>query len=647
MKNTHTAVYNMKAVLVTLFQSSAFQQCCLSARRLRGSVPFRKNTLFDVGDSTSYWPKRQHPFTRRVASAYWLSSSSSSSTRTATHQNELKQQQQQQQILTLHDVEAFRTILNNQPGSLFYCPQPDRLLANNNNNGSTDNDTVAVVSKKQQEEKEAALIVQDANTDWTKHWKGNAPLVLRPSSTEQVAAILQYCCCCNQQQQQQRKGPSFLSVVPQSGKTGLVGGSVPTCTTTTTTRSSDSDDTSQQQQQQQDAVILQMSRLNRIESLDPVSGILKCQAGCVLQDLQEYCQARDHLVPVDLGAKGQCQIGGNLATNAGGQYYYHYGSLAGNLVGLQVVLADGQILDLNYEQRTNLKDNTGYKLHQLFVGSEGTLGIITGVALLCPRYPVSKQAAILACPTYENVLAVIQSAKTHLGEILAALEFMDERIWQVIEQTKKHHSMPQLFDDEEEKASRENYYYILVETHGSNEEHDQAKMEAFLELAMGDEHVSNGVIAQDLNQLQNFWTIRESANPTVADLGYTYKYDVSLPVSQFADFIQEMRDRLYDLGPETINTNWGHILDGNLHFNVTTVGQFEKQSGVVNILEPYIFEAVLRRGGSISAEHGLGQMKNHLLNMVHDRPTLQMMKRIKEMFDPKGILNPGKFLPIE
>jgi D-2-hydroxyglutarate dehydrogenase len=337
---------------------------------------------------------------------------------------------------------------------------------------------------------------------------------------------------------------------------------------------------------------------------------------------------------VDLGAKGSCCIGGNVASNAGGQYYYRYGSIAANLLGLQVVLANGNILDLNYETRTNLKDNSGYKLHQLFVGSEGTLGVITGVALHCPKLAASRQAAFLACRSFESVLKVMEKAKQDLGEILVAAEWMDQAVVGILGQHS--YSIPL-------KANYHSMHFLLVETHGCNVDHDREKLETFLESLFVSEHIDDGVVAQDVSQVMAFWKIRESANPVVMSTGYTYKYDVSLPGSKFDEFIAEMQDSLADLN--VINTNWGHILDGNLHFNVSTPGVYERDDQVLSRLEPYLYKVVLRRGGSISAEHGLGQAKRKYLPLIHDEATLDAMWSMKRLFDPTGILNPHKYLP--
>lgn len=459
----------------------------------------------------------------------------------------------------------------------------------------------------------ASDVIESASADWTGHWTSPASLVLRPQTTLQVSAILSHC--------NQRR----LAVVPQGGNTGLVGGSVPTAAYR--------------------EIVLQLQNMNQIERLDPLNGVVQCQAGVVLQTLQDYCAERQLLVPLDLGAKGTCQIGGTVATNAGGQYFRRYGSLAGNVLGLQVVLADGRVLDLNYSE-TNFKDNTGYKLHQLFVGSEGTLGVITGVALACSPLPVSKNAAFVACPSYGKVLCVLQKAQQHLGEILAAMEFMDSTIWRLVEDSGRH-KMPMSADSLASGAQEGGPFFLLIDTHGSSMEDDEAKWQQFLDAIQGD--IVSGVMAQDLQQYQSFWRIRESSNPTIAQLGYTYKYDVSLPIAQFHDWIQEMRRERLDLlaREEVVNSNWGHILDGNLHFNVTTVGERDPQPDVISALEPYLFQSILNRGGSISAEHGLGQSKNHLLPSVHDKHTLEVMQSIKALFDPQMILNPGKFLPVD
>jgi D-2-hydroxyglutarate dehydrogenase len=421
--------------------------------------------------------------------------------------------------------------------------------------------------------------------------------VVRPQSTEEVSSILKYC------------NEKRIGVVPQAGNTGLVGGSIPI----------------------HQEVVLSVEQLNHIQELDPISGILKAEAGCILQNLQDYAADRDYLVPVDLGAKGTCQIGGNVSTNAGGSYYYRYGSLHANVMGLEVVLANGDILNLSYDP-CHLKDNTGYDLKHLFVGAEGTLGVVTKVALLCPRLPQSKCASFLACQSFDQVCESLTLAKSHLGEILAAFEFMDGPVLEIVQ----HQSDIPL------PLSEIYPYSILVETHGSNAAHDQEKMESFVEAVMDQGVAVDGVLAQSLGQVQDMWKIRESCNPAVAASGYVYKYDVSLAVPDFPHFIDEIRGGIPD---SAVCTNWGHIIDGNLHCNIVVPGKYEKDEELLEKIEGLVLEEVLKRGGSISAEHGLGQYKHKYMPQIKDPATLATMKAVKKQFDPNGILNPGKYLP--
>jgi FAD/FMN-containing dehydrogenase len=453
-----------------------------------------------------------------------------------------------------------------------------------------------------------------------KHYLGTSSIVLRPQTTQEVSSILQYC------------HENYLGVVPQAGNTGLVGGSIPIGS---------------------NEVIVSVERMNRITSWNPTTGILTGQAGGILQDWQDYAQQHNVIIPVDLGSKGSCCIGGNISTNAGGQYYARYKSLHANVVGLEVVVAGGQILRFNLNETTdghhnkvlcNLKDNTGYDMKHLFIGAEGTLGIITQVALWCSSpFPVSRCAVLCACTSLEQVQECLQLARKELGETLAAFEFMDDSVTELVASNQTILSNAAAMIPKQESSFFP--YYILVETHGTNPQHDEEKMQSFLEKSLEGEFVLDGVLAQDLSQVQALWKIRESCNPTVASHGYTYKYDVSLPFEQFAPFAQDMKGRLLAVNEDIVTTNWGHIMDGNLHFNVTTPGTFHVDPKVLGVLEPYIFESVIQRGGSISAEHGLGQSKNKYLPMVHDPVTLALMKSIKQLLDPHGIMNPGKYLP--
>lgn len=459
----------------------------------------------------------------------------------------------------------------------------------------------------------ASIVLDKYNVDWTKKHRGHSSLVVRPSSTEQVARILQYC--------HQRK----LPVVPQGGNTGLVGGSVPL----------------------NKEIVVSLEKCNQIHGLR--DNILRADAGCILQELQDYARQHSCLVPIDLGAKGTCQIGGNLSTNAGGVYYYRYGSLHANCLGLQVVDGTGQILNLSYDPLPHLKDNTGYDLKHLFIGAEGTLGIITQVALWCPPLPTSVNAAWLTCRSLSDVIRILNLAKSqYLTEILAAFEFMDRPVLGLVQKT--HGStvkLPIAMNDD-----NDNYFSVLIETHGSNQEHDQDKLSTFLEHVMQQNLVVDGVVAQTVGQVDEFWKVRDICNPAAAATGFVYKYDVSLAVDDFDDFIAEIKSKLQSFPPDIRKivgelqcVNWGHIIDGNLHCNIVSVGKFEVDPTLMDYIEQCILEAVVERNGSISAEHGLGQYKNKYMSKIKDSATLETMRRVKRLFDPNDILNPGKYLP--
>ena len=439
------------------------------------------------------------------------------------------------------------------------------------------------------------------NVDWKNEYHGKSQIVAKPNTAKEVSRILSYC------------NTEHIGVVPQGGNTGLVGGSVPVS----------------------DEIVISTERINKIHNLDTDSGILTCDAGCILQDVQTYASDRSHLVPIDLGAKGTCQIGGNVATNAGGQYFYRFGSL--HVLGLEVVLADGTILDL---LNTNRKDNTGYDMKHLFIGSEGTLGVITKINLSCPRLPTSRNAAFLACENFGDVLKTLALAKDELGECCAAFEFMDRAVLQLVQ---KEHRIPVNCSG---NSCGLYPFYVLVETQGSNEEHDAENMASFLEKSMEGGQVVDGVLSQDLTQVKDMWSIREHCNPATKATGYNWKYDISIPVTDYYDIAEEMRERITNVRPDALVVNWGHVMDGNLHLNVTTPGYFEEDEELTKHIEPHLFESVVRRKGSISAEHGLGRCKNEYLgSLAKNEAALARMKMIKDMFDPNGILNPGKYLP--
>eukprot|EP01061_Rhynchopus_euleeides_P001598 TRINITY_DN11144_c0_g1_i1.p1 TRINITY_DN11144_c0_g1~~TRINITY_DN11144_c0_g1_i1.p1 ORF type:complete len:494 (+),score=229.25 TRINITY_DN11144_c0_g1_i1:45-1526(+) len=432
-------------------------------------------------------------------------------------------------------------------------------------------------------------------SDWLGKYSGESPCVVRPSTAEQVAEVLGYCNGRN------------IAVVPQAGNTGLVGGSVPTG----------------------GEIVVSVERLNKVLSVDPLSRAVDVEAGVVLQTLEDQLLEHDLTVPLDLAAKGSCMIGGNVATNAGGIRFLRYGSLHQNVLGMRVAMADGTLLDL----RNKLpKDNTGYDLKHLFIGSEGTLGIITDLTLQAPSKLSSTNVALVGCDSFEGILATMQLARQHLGEMISALEFADARS---VEMSLAHTQNAHPFGEDRPP------FYLLIESLGSNADHDMEKFETFLETAM-EEHVVTGTVAQDSSQSALLWAVRENITVSFKDFGSkNLKYDVSLPTADFYNCVSDTQAQLDGaLGKgEADVVGFGHIGDGNLHLNVIT-----SNPDVSPHMEPWLYEWLKQRNGSVSAEHGIGLMKRDALKYSKSESAIAAMRQIKQVFDPKNILNPFKVL---
>ncbi|XP_053602263.1 D-2-hydroxyglutarate dehydrogenase, mitochondrial-like [Plodia interpunctella] len=430
------------------------------------------------------------------------------------------------------------------------------------------------------------------NIDWIKNCRGQSQVVLKPKTTEEVSKILTYC--------NDRK----LAVCPQGGNTGLVGGSVPVF----------------------DEVIVNMMLMNKVISIDDISGALICEAGCILESLDNM--ARDHqlIMPLDLGAKGTCQIGGNVSTNAGGLRLLRYGNLHGSILGLEAVKADGTVIDC---LKTLKKDNTGYHLKHLFIGSEGTLGLVTKVAIHCPVLPKAVTVGFFGVENFENILKLYRSAKSSLGEILSAFEMAD---YESISNTSKNLNLPNPISDYP--------FYVLVETHGSNEAHDEEKLTKFLTKEMESGLILDGTVSSEPKKMQTIWNLRESIAGAGLVKGYVFKYDVSIPQKFYYDLVPVLRKRMGDKAVTVCG--YGHVGDGNIHINIT-VPEYTKEAS--SILEPFIFEEVAKVQGSISAEHGVGFRKPHYIHYSKDKTALQLMRDLKQLMDPNGILNPYKVLP--
>ncbi|KAF8332344.1 putative DLD2-D-lactate dehydrogenase [Cantharellus anzutake] len=452
------------------------------------------------------------------------------------------------------------------------------------------------------------------NHDWLEKYIGKSKCVLKPRSTEEVSKIMKHC--------YERR----IAIVPQGGNTGLVGGGVPT----------------------DNEVILNLGNMNNVRSFDPVSGVLVADAGCILENLTNYLEPYNHIMPLDLGAKGSCHIGGNVATNAGGLRLLRYGSLRGTVLGLEVVLPNGEILG---ELKTLRKDNTGYDIKQLFIGSEGTLGVITGVAILTPPAPAATSALLLSLPSFSKVKEVFRTTKTNLGEILSAFEYFDRNAYDLV----RRHTGKDALDEGEVGDSEA---FVLIETSGGKREHDEAKLEEFLEqIYAKEDFITSGVQSQSQDDFLSLWSFRELIPEAAGKMGKVYKYDISVPVSEFKAVTDTVRKHLKALnlirapgeekggGAKVIEViGYGHFGDGNLHLNVIAEA-FTSQ--IEAALEPFVYEVVESLHGSISAEHGIGLMKTHALQYSKGEVSRRYMKRIKQVFDERGIMNPGKVFEID
>lgn len=440
--------------------------------------------------------------------------------------------------------------------------------------------------------KDASEDIEAFNSDWMRKFRGHTKLVLKPSSTEEVSKILKYC------------NDNMLAVVPQGGNTGLVGGSVPVF----------------------DEIVINLQKMNKIHSFDEVSGILVVDAGVILENADNFLAEKNHIFPLDLGAKGSCMVGGNVATNAGGLRLLRYGSFHGNVLGLEAVLPDGTVLDDLSKLR---KNNTGYDLKQLFIGGEGTIGIITKVSIICPRRSPAVNVAYFGLESYEHVQKAFREAKGRLSEILSAFELMDGRTQKLVNRVTGK-KMP---------LEGEHPFYCLIETSGSNTDHDSEKLQEFLEHVMENEIVQDGVLAQDQTQIQELWSWREGITECLGHDGGVYKYDLSIPIHELYDLVNETRDRLTEAGllgteqthPVVDVVGYGHMGDANLHLNIP-VRRFDKT--VEKALEPFVYEWVQKRNGSISAEHGLGVTKKPYVGYSKSETMIKLMKQIKDLYDP-------------
>ena len=450
--------------------------------------------------------------------------------------------------------------------------------------------------------------------DWRKRSHGKALAVVRPASTDEVARLVKACAA-----YQQSQPNSGLSIVPQGGNTGLSLGSTP-------------DDSGRQ-------IVLSLQRLGRVRSLDVDNLTMTVEAGCILQSLQETAEESNLLFALSLAADGSCTIGGNLATNAGGTQVVRYGNARELCLGLEVVTAQGEV----WHGLSGLrKDNTGYDLRDLFIGSEGTLGIITAATLkLYPR-PAAQLTAWAAVPSLEAAVSLLGLAHRYLGAGLTGFEVMGQFALSLVVKHFPHLHVPLPLDSP--------FCVLLENSDHESEAHARGLLEVLLQTALDQGCVTDAVLAENLSQARQLWHIRESIPLAQPLEGLNIKHDIAIPVSSMAAFAATTDALLQQAIPGVRLVNFGHLGDGNLHYNVQAPEGVEPAAfllaheAMVNTL---VFDSVHAFGGSISAEHGIGSLKVDQLAHYKSPVALDLMRAIKRALDPHQLMNPGRVLRVE
>ena len=436
--------------------------------------------------------------------------------------------------------------------------------------------------------------------DWRGRYRGAAIAVVRPASSAEVAAVVRLCA---------ERG---IPVVPLGGNTGLCGGATP--------------------DRSGNALVISLSRMTRIRSIDPDNDTITVEAGCVLQKLQDEARKADRLFPLSLAA------GGNLATNAGGTQVLRYGNARELALGLEVVTASGEIWS---GLRGLRKDNTGYDLRDLFIGSEGTLGIITAATLKLYPLPVAQRTAMLALRSLDDAVAFLSRARAGFGAALTGFEVMEGDVLQAVVGLFTQLRLPF------EGASAHSPWFALLELSDSESAgHAQSRFEAVLGAAIEDGLITDAAIAENIAQSKAMWHLRESIPLAEAALGKSIKHDVSIPISRIAEFVHTTNAALQVRFKGVKHVIFGHLGDGNLHYNVAPgPAQSEEQLlGLQDEIYQLVHDSVHAHGGSISAEHGVGQLKRDELVRYKSALELSLMRSIKDALDPLGIMNPGKVL---
>lgn len=439
--------------------------------------------------------------------------------------------------------------------------------------------------------------------DHRKLYRGATPLVLRPDSTEQVSAVLRLC------------NEARVGVVPVGGNTSYCGGATP------------SGDGSQ--------VVLSLARMRRIRAIDPLNYAMIAEAGCVLAEVQAAAASVHRLFPMSLGSEGSCQLGGNLSTNAGGTAVLRYGMMRDLVLGLEVVLPDGRVLDGLKPLR---KDNTGYDLRDLFIGAEGTLGIITAAACKLFSRPASTVTAFVGIADPQQAVSLLSRLRTFTGDAVSTFELVPRFALELVLEHIPNTANP---------LDTRHDWHVLVEIGmGRHDEALRAAIETELAAAMDEGQIGDAVIAASETQREMFWRLRETIPEAQRRIGASIKHDVSVTSSELPQFIIEASQLVRSITPQGRIVSYGHLGDGNLHFNVSrpASGSDEDFLRLAPSIHRAVHDLIARYGGSISAEHGIGQLKRGELVRYKPPVAITLMRSIKQAFDPNGIMNPGKVL---
>ncbi|RZI43022.1 FAD-binding oxidoreductase [Herbaspirillum sp. HC18] len=440
-------------------------------------------------------------------------------------------------------------------------------------------------------------------TDWRRRFTGKALAVVRPGTTDEVAALIRLC---NQFR---------VPVVPQGGNTGLVLGSVP-------------DESGR-------AIVMSLTRLNRMRAIDTVNNTVTVEAGCILEQVQNAASEAGRLFPLSLAAEGSCTIGGNLATNAGGTAVLRYGNSRELCLGLEVVTPQGEIWN---GLRGLRKDNTGYDLRDLFIGAEGTLGIITAAVLKLFPQPQAQLTALAAMRTPDDALRLLSLAQGKCGAALTGFELMSDFCLRLV---SKH--FPQMRQPFPQSYPQ----YVLLELSDSeSEDHANGMLEAVITDALEQDIIQDAAVASSIAQSRALWHLREHIPLAQAEEGKNIKHDVSVPISRIGDFIRDTDAQLRQHFPGCRMVTFGHLGDGNLHYNVSPPENESPDAFIARQEEinRVVHDSVHRFGGSISAEHGLGALKRDEIRQYKSEVELNMMRTIKQALDPLGLMNPGKVI---